>query len=100
MCVIGNKVDLRQQRAEGSCVGTLQGEKLAKVGFSFQVLPLSSPQGLNTLSAVRYDCLCADVRSLVLRNERQRRNQRGRGRASSREVGRWKEFQVFFLHKQ
>lgn len=31
MCVVGNKVDLREQRPEGSCVSTLQGEKLAKV---------------------------------------------------------------------
>lgn len=34
MCVVGNKVDLREQRPEGSCVSTLQGEKLAKVRFS------------------------------------------------------------------
>lgn len=32
MCIVGNKVDLREQRPEGSCVGALQGEKLAKVG--------------------------------------------------------------------
>lgn len=31
MCVIGNKVDLREQLAEGSCVSSLHGEKLAKV---------------------------------------------------------------------
>lgn len=31
MCVIGNKVDLRGQLPEGSCVSTLQGEKLANV---------------------------------------------------------------------
>lgn len=31
MCVIGNKVDLREQHPEGSCVSSLHGEKLAKV---------------------------------------------------------------------
>lgn len=31
MCVIGNKVDLREQLPEGSCVRSLHGEKLAKV---------------------------------------------------------------------
>jgi len=31
MCVIGNKVDLREQLPEGSCVSSLHGEKLAKV---------------------------------------------------------------------
>lgn len=35
MCVVGNKVDLREQRPEGSCVSTLQGEKLAKVCCDF-----------------------------------------------------------------
>lgn len=35
MCVVGNKVDLREQRPEGSCVSTLQGEKLAKVRGDF-----------------------------------------------------------------
>ncbi|KAF3854793.1 hypothetical protein F7725_022848 [Dissostichus mawsoni] len=31
MCVIGNKVDLREQLPEGSCVSSIHGEKLAKV---------------------------------------------------------------------
>lgn len=31
MCVIGNKVDLRDQHPEGTCVSSLHGEKLAKV---------------------------------------------------------------------
>lgn len=31
MCVVGNKVDLREQRPEGTCVSALQGERLAKV---------------------------------------------------------------------
>lgn len=31
MCVIGNKVDLREELPEGSCVSSLHGEKLAKV---------------------------------------------------------------------
>lgn len=31
ICVIGNKVDLRQQHPQGTCVSTLHGEKLAKV---------------------------------------------------------------------
>lgn len=38
MCVIGNKVDLREQRPEGGCVSSLQGEKLAKVTFSLCVM--------------------------------------------------------------
>lgn len=39
MCVIGNKVDLREQLAEGSCVSSLHGEKLAKVcDFSFHLI--------------------------------------------------------------
>lgn len=31
MCVIGNKVDLREDRPEGSCVSTVDGERLARV---------------------------------------------------------------------
>lgn len=31
MCVIGNKVDLREGKPEGSCVTTAHGEKLAMV---------------------------------------------------------------------
>lgn len=38
MCVIGNKVDLRDQHPEGTCVSSLHGEKLAKVSnFSLQM---------------------------------------------------------------
>lgn len=35
MCVIGNKVDLRGELPEGSCVSSLHGEKLAKVCYFF-----------------------------------------------------------------
>lgn len=34
MCIIGNKVDLRTKRPEGSCVSTFDGEKLAMVSLS------------------------------------------------------------------
>lgn len=38
MCVIGNKVDLRDEHPEGTCVSSLHGEKLAKVSnFSLQM---------------------------------------------------------------
>lgn len=33
MCVIGNKVDLRAERPEGSCVTAFHGEKLAMVSL-------------------------------------------------------------------
>ena len=33
MCIIGNKVDLREDLPEGSCVSSVHGEKLAKVHF-------------------------------------------------------------------
>ena len=32
MCIIGNKVDLREERGPAGCVGTAHGEKLASVG--------------------------------------------------------------------
>jgi len=35
MCIIGNKVDLRAERPEGSCVSSLHGEKLALVSLGF-----------------------------------------------------------------
>lgn len=35
MCVIGNKVDLRAERPEGSCVSSFHGEKLAMVSLRF-----------------------------------------------------------------
>lgn len=88
MCVIGNKVDLREQHPEGSCVSSLHGEKLAKVcNFSFIQTP-GPPRCLNKLSAVRYvNPFLAGIRGLVLRNECQRGNQCRRGCASSGEVG-------------
>lgn len=33
MCIIGNKVDLRAERPEGSCVSAFHGEKLAMVSL-------------------------------------------------------------------
>lgn len=39
MCVIGNKVDLRGELPEGSCVSSLHGEKLAKVCYFFFFSP-------------------------------------------------------------
>lgn len=44
MCVIGNKVDLRGELPEGSCVSSLHGEKLAKVCYFF-FFPSISPSG-------------------------------------------------------
>lgn len=39
MCVIGNKVDLREQHPEGKCVSSMHGEKLAKVcNFSLHLI--------------------------------------------------------------
>lgn len=42
MCVIGNKVDLRAERPEGSCVTAFHGEKLAMVSLvSFGMIEMS-----------------------------------------------------------
>lgn len=110
MCVIGNKVDLREQLAEGSCVSSLHGEKLAKVTFPSTwwksvYTDAWPPRHLNKLTALRYvNTFLTGVRRLVLRNKCQRRNQRRWGCASSSKVGghrdrkRGLECQVFFLH--
>lgn len=37
MCIIGNKVDLRAERPEGSCVSAFHGEKLAMVSLESQI---------------------------------------------------------------
>ncbi len=95
MCVIGNKVDLRAQFPEESCVSSLHGEKLAKVcnfhpTWWINVYTDARPSRcLNKLTAVTYvDALLTGVRRLVLRNECQRGNQRHRGCASSSKVRR------------
>ncbi|XP_040893459.1 ras and EF-hand domain-containing protein isoform X2 [Toxotes jaculatrix] len=51
MCVIGNKVDLREQLAEGSCVSTLHGEKLAKA-YGALFCETSAKEGSNVVEAV------------------------------------------------
>uniref|UniRef100_A0A4W6CKE5 RAS and EF-hand domain containing 2 n=1 Tax=Lates calcarifer TaxID=8187 RepID=A0A4W6CKE5_LATCA len=51
MCVIGNKVDLREQLAEGSCVSTLHGEKLAKA-YGALFCETSAKEGTNVVEAV------------------------------------------------
>lgn len=45
MCVIGNKVDLRGELPEGSCVSSLHGEKLAKVCYFIFFFFSISPSG-------------------------------------------------------
>lgn len=35
MCIVGNKVDLREGRPAESCVSSSDGEKLAKVSAAF-----------------------------------------------------------------
>uniref|UniRef100_H3DPJ0 RAS and EF-hand domain containing 2 n=1 Tax=Tetraodon nigroviridis TaxID=99883 RepID=H3DPJ0_TETNG len=51
MCVVGNKVDLREQRPEGSCVSTLQGEKLAKA-YGALFCETSAKDGTNIVETV------------------------------------------------
>ncbi|XP_047451319.1 ras and EF-hand domain-containing protein isoform X2 [Mugil cephalus] len=51
MCVIGNKVDLREQMPEGSCVGSLHGEKLAKA-YGALFCETSAKEGTNVVEAV------------------------------------------------
>uniref|UniRef100_A0A7N6F5U0 EF-hand domain-containing protein n=1 Tax=Anabas testudineus TaxID=64144 RepID=A0A7N6F5U0_ANATE len=51
MCVIGNKVDLREQLAEGSCVSSLHGEKLAKA-YGALFCETSAKEGTNVVEAV------------------------------------------------
>lgn len=74
MCVIGNKVDLREQLPEGSCVSSLHGEKLAKVrNFSFHLMEKClyrdawPPTYQNKLTAIRHvNTLLAGIWCLVL----------------------------------
>ncbi|XP_034443733.1 ras and EF-hand domain-containing protein [Hippoglossus hippoglossus] len=51
MCVIGNKVDLREQLAEGKCVSSLHGEKLAKA-YGALFCETSAKEGTNVVEAV------------------------------------------------
>ncbi|KAM8891375.1 ras and EF-hand domain-containing protein [Spinachia spinachia] len=51
MCVIGNKVDLREQLPEGSCVSTLHGEKLAKA-YGALFCETSAKEGTNVVETV------------------------------------------------
>uniref|UniRef100_A0A671X6N6 RAS and EF-hand domain containing 2 n=1 Tax=Sparus aurata TaxID=8175 RepID=A0A671X6N6_SPAAU len=51
MCVIGNKVDLREQLPEGSCVSSLHGEKLAKA-YGALFCETSAKEGTNIVEAV------------------------------------------------
>ncbi|XP_073327478.1 ras and EF-hand domain-containing protein isoform X2 [Pagrus major] len=51
MCVIGNKVDLREKLPEGSCVSSLHGEKLAKA-YGALFCETSAKEGTNVVEAV------------------------------------------------
>ncbi|KAM3609540.1 uncharacterized protein V6R79_016602 [Siganus canaliculatus] len=51
MCVIGNKVDLREHLPAGSCVSTLHGEKLAKA-YGALFCETSAKEGTNVVEAV------------------------------------------------
>ncbi|XP_044048050.1 ras and EF-hand domain-containing protein isoform X2 [Siniperca chuatsi] len=51
MCVIGNKVDLREQLPQGSCVSSLHGEKLAKA-YDALFCETSAKEGTNVVEAV------------------------------------------------
>uniref|UniRef100_A0A673CKG7 Ras and EF-hand domain-containing protein-like n=1 Tax=Sphaeramia orbicularis TaxID=375764 RepID=A0A673CKG7_9TELE len=51
MCVIGNKVDLRDELPEGSCVSSSHGEKLAKA-YSALFCETSAKEGTNVVEAV------------------------------------------------
>ncbi|KAG7523541.1 ras and EF-hand domain-containing protein-like [Solea senegalensis] len=51
MCVIGNKVDLREQLAGGRCVSTSHGEKLAKE-YGALFCETSAKDGTNVVEAV------------------------------------------------
>ncbi|CAK6951075.1 ras and EF-hand domain-containing protein [Scomber scombrus] len=51
MCVIGNKVDLREQLPEGSCVSSIHGEKLAKT-YGALFCETSAKEGTNIVEAV------------------------------------------------
>ncbi|XP_078478015.1 ras and EF-hand domain-containing protein-like [Lampetra planeri] len=51
MCVIGNKVDLREQLPEGRCVSRSHGEKLAKA-YGALFCETSAKEGTNIVEAV------------------------------------------------
>ncbi|XP_029613455.1 ras and EF-hand domain-containing protein isoform X2 [Salmo trutta] len=51
MCVIGNKVDLREDRLEGSCVSTVDGERLART-YNALFCETSAKAGTNVVEAV------------------------------------------------
>ncbi|XP_029910213.1 ras and EF-hand domain-containing protein [Myripristis murdjan] len=51
MCVIGNKVDLRDELPEGSCVSAVHGEKLAKA-YGALFCETSAKEGTNVVEAV------------------------------------------------
>ncbi|XP_024859503.1 ras and EF-hand domain-containing protein-like isoform X2 [Kryptolebias marmoratus] len=51
LCVIGNKVDLREQLPAGSCVSTAHGEKLAKA-YGALFCETSAKDGTNIIEAV------------------------------------------------
>ncbi|XP_035647035.1 ras and EF-hand domain-containing protein-like isoform X1 [Oncorhynchus keta] len=51
MCVIGNKVDLREDGPEGSCVSTVDGERLAST-YNALFCETSAKAGTNVVEAV------------------------------------------------
>uniref|UniRef100_A0A672GZ27 Zgc:162879 n=1 Tax=Salarias fasciatus TaxID=181472 RepID=A0A672GZ27_SALFA len=62
MCVIGNKVDLREELPEGRCVSSLQGEKLAQV-YGALFCETSAKEGTNVVEAVLH--LAREVKKRV-----------------------------------
>ncbi|KAG9273279.1 ras and EF-hand domain-containing protein-like isoform X2 [Astyanax mexicanus] len=67
MCVIGNKVDMRAERPEGSCVSPAQGEKLAMT-YNALFCETSAKEGTNIVEAVLH--LAREVK----KNSKQRRH--------------------------
>uniref|UniRef100_A0AAQ4PCF2 RAS and EF-hand domain containing 2 n=1 Tax=Gasterosteus aculeatus aculeatus TaxID=481459 RepID=A0AAQ4PCF2_GASAC len=62
MCVIGNKVDLREQLPEGSCVSSLHGEKLA-TAYGALFCETSAKEGTNVVETVLH--LAREVKKSV-----------------------------------
>ncbi|XP_075998650.1 ras and EF-hand domain-containing protein [Genypterus blacodes] len=62
MCVIGNKVDLRDELPQGSCVNSLHGEKLAKA-YGALFCETSAKEGTNVVEAVLH--LAREVKNNV-----------------------------------
>ncbi|KAM3869896.1 ras and EF-hand domain-containing protein [Diretmus argenteus] len=62
MCVIGNKVDLREELPEGGCVSTAHGEKLAKA-YGALFCETSAKEGTNIVEAVLH--LAREVKKSV-----------------------------------